>query len=255
MADPEIPEVRAELLREDAPKARPKPRDEPIQRSAPETPEEAAARRAMPPYEPEPAVQDNPSPPLNPTLTDPLAAQIPAKSSFVWLGGLLTALGLLAIVFPFVSTLATTLFIGGVLLAAGVFKLFSAFRTATNVLSGALKGAWGLLYLIGGGLILYALGAGAWSLTLVLAVLFILGGIASIAWALAPPHRHGKGWMVASGLLSVLLGALVGMGAPTTALWFPGVVAGVDLLSTGLAFLFMDRAARTALAQTGQLAS
>jgi uncharacterized membrane protein HdeD (DUF308 family) len=207
-----------------------------------ETPEQAAARRAMPPYEPEPAAQDNPPLSASPDET---------RARFTWLGICLVALGVLALVFPFVSTLATTLFVGGLFLAAGVVKLFSAFASRAHLGQSLLKALWGLVYLAGGALILYAPLPGAWSLTLVLASLFVVGGGASIAWALAEPKPRGWSWMAASGALSIVLGLLVAIALPSAAFWFPGVVAGVDLVSTGLAFLAMDRAARVALSQAG----
>jgi uncharacterized membrane protein HdeD (DUF308 family) len=212
-----------------------------------ETAEQAAARRAMPPFEPEPKAQDNPG--LDPK--PPTAKHTPHISRFTWLGYALIVLGALALVFPFFSTLATTLFIGGIFLAAGVFKIFGAIAQGRGLSRVAVKVLWGLVYIVGGGLILYAPLAGAWSLTIVLASLFIFGGAASIAWALIEPKPTGWAWMAASGALSILLGGLVAVALPFTAFWFPGIVAGIDLASTGFAFIAMDRAARAALAQAG----
>lgn len=240
MADPEIPEVRAQLLRDDVQQRIREEARERAQQFRGDRRDSVAAEPAAP------SVAEQ-APPLQ--ASDAAPAVVPqVRTGFVWLGALLAGLGLLAIVFPFVSTLATVVFVGGVFLAAGVLKLFAAFRCPT-FWSVAAKAAWALAYIIGGGLILYTPVTGAWSITIILSALFIIGGVLSLTWALTPPHRHGRGWLMASGLLSILLGALVGMTAPFSALWFPGVVAGVDLLSTGLAFLFMDRAMRASLAQ------
>ncbi|MES1203484.1 MAG: DUF308 domain-containing protein [Pseudomonadota bacterium] len=176
-------------------------------------------------------------------------SKAPARLSFLFsrrlLGGLLVLLGFLALLFPFVSTLGATLFVGGALLAAGLLKLMSAFTTHP-VGSAVIKGAWAMCYVIGGALILYAPLAGAWSLTVVLAGMLIGGGVASIAWALTDPRPVGSGWMAASGVLSILLGGMVAVWLPMAAIiWFPGVVAGVDLVSTGAAFIAMDATARS----------
>lgn len=239
MAESDTPDLRTRALRErirarahgSAPPTPPPP-TEPHE----ETEEEAKRRRSMPPFEREPAQQDNPAPPHPP--------QKSAASSYLWLGVLLAGFGLLALVFPFVSTLATTLFIGGLFVAAGLLKLYAAFSRRTSAACTAAKTAWSLAYILGGGLLLYAPLAGAWSLTIVLASLFVVGGIASIAWALSPPKPPGWAWMTASGAISIALGGLVLLALPTAAIWFPGVVAGVDLLTTGAAFLAMDRAVR-----------
>ncbi|HVZ98898.1 MAG TPA: DUF308 domain-containing protein [Caulobacterales bacterium] len=179
----------------------------------------------------------------------PPRGALPLKFSFTLLGALLVALGALALVFPFVSTLAATLFIGGAFLAAGMLKLASALMTRPRV-SGVIKGAWALCYVLGGAIVLYAPLAGAWSLTVVLAGMLIIGGVASAAWALTDPKPSGWSWMAASGALSVVLGGLVAIWLPFAALWFPGVIAGVDLVSTGAAFIAMDRAARNEFKQT-----
>ncbi|HVY85741.1 MAG TPA: DUF308 domain-containing protein [Caulobacterales bacterium] len=181
------------------------------------------------------------------------SAAPPLTFNFTLLGSLLIALGALALVFPLISTLAATLFIGGAFLAAGLIKLVSAL--ATRPLGPAvIKGAWAMCYVLGGALILYAPLAGAWSLTVVLAGMLIIGGIASMAWALTDPKPAGWPWMAASGALSVVLGGLVALWLPFAALWFPGVVAGVDLASTGAAFIAMDRVARAEM-KHAQLAS
>lgn len=183
-----------------------------------------------------------------PRLSDPLAAQVPGgdvpaavAGRVRWLALSLFALGLLALIFPFFSTLAATALLGGLFLLAGLFKLASAITMHPLIWRGVLKGVWGLVYIIGGGLMLYAPLAGAWSLTIVLAAMLLGGGIASIAWAWTPPKPPGALWMAASGLLSIVLGLAVAWLLPVAAFWFPGVVAGVDLISSAIALLAMDR--------------
>lgn len=215
MADLDLPEAQADLDRDEAPK-----------------------RYAATPRE---------------RLADANAARVPETSRFVWLGVMLMALGILALVFPFVSTLAATVFLSGVFVIAGLVKLWRALTTHPRGRA-IRKAAWGAVYFLGGGLMLYAPLAGAWSLTIVLAALFIGGGIAAMFWAAAEPRLPGWMWMAASGLLSVVLGVVVAFMLPFAALWFPGVVAGVDLVSTAGAFLAMDGAARRTIAQ-GDLAA
>lgn len=203
-------------------------------------PEDPALRpdtRAVPPPQRERPLRDPEA-----VLSDPLAAQIPHSAGIAWLGSVLMGLGVLAIVFPFLSTLAATVFLGGVFLAAGVLKIADAVITHPFVWRGALKAAWGIVYALAGGWMLYAPLTGAWSLTLVLAVMLVFGGLAAIAWAMQRPRPPASGWMIASGVISIALGVLVALTLPLAAFWFPGVVAGVDLISTGAALLAMQRA-------------
>ncbi|MES1156409.1 MAG: DUF308 domain-containing protein [Alphaproteobacteria bacterium] len=167
----------------------------------------------------------------------------PLRVSFGWLGILLVALGLLALVFPFLATFAVTTFVGGAFLAAGLLTFASAFITHP-LANAVIKGAWGAAYVIGGALMLYAPLAGAWSLTIVLSGMLLLGGVASTAWALTDPKPAGWGWMTASGAISVGLGVLAAYWLPSAAFWFPGLLAGADLVSTGVAFIALHVAAR-----------
>lgn len=177
-----------------------------------------------------------------------MAAQVPdgdvpaaVAGRVRWLALALFARGVLALIFPFVSTLAATALLGGLFMLAGLFKLASAITMHPLIWRGVLKGVWGFVYIIGGGLMLYAPLAGAWSLTIVLAAMLLGGGVASIAWAWTAPRPPGARWMAASGVLSIALGLMVAWLLPVAAFWFPGVVAGVDLISSAAALFAMDR--------------
>jgi uncharacterized membrane protein HdeD (DUF308 family) len=65
---------------------------------------------------------------------------------------------------------------------------------------------------------------GAVSLTLVLIVFFLIEGIASIMYAME--HRQqlsGRwGWMLASGIVDLILAAMIFAGLPGTAAWALG---------------------------------
>jgi len=176
-----------------------------------------------------------------PRLADPHAAEVPDLRGYLWLGVMLVLLGALAILFPLVSTMTVTLVVGVVFLAAGIVKVWRAL-SARPAGRAVLNAIWGLVYILGGGLILSAPVAGALSLTIVLAALFIAGGLFSVAWALARPRVPSWSWMLASGAVSMLLGVLVLFTMPIAALWLPGILAGVDLLTTGVAFIAIDRA-------------
>jgi hypothetical protein len=87
---------------------------------------------------------------------------------------------------------------------------------------------------------------GAVSLTLVLIVFFLIEGIASIMYALE--HRQqlsGRwGWMLASGIVDLILAAMIFAGLPGTAAWALGLLVGINMLFGGSALVAMALHAR-----------
>ena len=165
--------------------------------------------------------------------------------TWLWIAGLASiVLGLAGIAFPFVVTLATELLFGAVLAALGVVQILRA------VFSGdAASRIWTLIFggiaLIGGAfLLLYPL-QGMLTLTALLASFFLAGGMAKLigAWLMRPARARGiglaefpgRGWLVASGAVSLGLGAMLIIGLPATAHWALGLLLGIDLLFLGAA--------------------
>jgi uncharacterized membrane protein HdeD (DUF308 family) len=93
-------------------------------------------------------------------------------------------------------------------------------------LSALLRGVTGYL------LIRYPFIAEA-SLTLILALFFIVGGIFRTVGACAPQFPRW-GWAVLSGLVSVALGAMLLMQLPTVSLWFIGLAIGIEFIFDGV---------------------
>ena len=56
----------------------------------------------------------------------------------------------------------------------------------------------------------------------------------------------GWGWMLASGVIGIIAGALVWTGWPITALWVVGLIFGIKLLSTGVALVMVAMGSRKA---------
>ena len=88
--------------------------------------------------------------------------------------------------------------------------------------------------------------AGALSLTLILIAFFLIEGIASIFFAL--DHRRelsGQwGWMLASGIVDLVLSGMLLMGLPSTAVWALGLLVGINMLFGGIALIAMALHAR-----------
>src|SRR6266516_1926293 len=166
-------------------------------------------------------------------------------------GIVLVVLGFLAIVIPPLATLAVTIFLGWLFLISGIVGLVTTFwaRHAPgfwwSLLSAVLAIAAGLVLLI-------EPISGAVSLTLLLIVFFIIEGVLSIMYALEHKKElSGRwGWMLISGIIDLILAAIIWGGLPGTAEWALGLLVGINMLFGGTAMIAMALHARTAAAST-----
>jgi uncharacterized membrane protein HdeD (DUF308 family) len=166
---------------------------------------------------------------------------------FLTEGIILVVLGLLAIVVPPLATLAVEIFIGWLFLISGVAGLITTFgaRHAPGfwwaLLSAILAIAAGIVLLV------WPL-SGILSLTLLLIAFFITEGILSIMYALE--HKReltGQwGWMLASGIIDLVLAAIIFSGLPGTAAWALGLLVGINMLFGGSALIAIAMHARGA---------
>jgi uncharacterized membrane protein HdeD (DUF308 family) len=82
----------------------------------------------------------------------------------------------------------------------------------------------------------------------VLVGFFIIEGAVTIMFAL--DHRRvlsGQwGWMLVSGLVDLVLGAMIFSGLPSTAAWAIGLLVGFNMVFGGLALMAMALTARKA---------
>ncbi len=154
-------------------------------------------------------------------------------------------LGVFAIIWPRISTLAVELYVGWMFLISGLLGLVTMF-----VASSVAGFLWSLLTaalsLLVGLLLLWHPVQGAVSLTLVLIAFFIAEGIFQIAGAIR--HREAFpdtwGWLLMSGLADLVLAAMLIGGWPSTAIWALGLIVGLNLITSGVAIVMVAVAAR-----------
>jgi uncharacterized membrane protein HdeD (DUF308 family) len=156
------------------------------------------------------------------------------RSSWGWFlaaGIGLLVLGAICIIGSVAATFATILVVGWLLLFGGVVALVHAFRMRTwsgffpYFVTALLRGFTGYL------LIRYPL-AGALTFTLVLALFFVVGGLLRTTGA-AMMKFPNWGWIVFSGVVSVVLGIMLLVQMPVSSLWFLGFAVGVEMLVDG----------------------
>jgi uncharacterized membrane protein HdeD (DUF308 family) len=161
-------------------------------------------------------------------------------------GIVLVILGVLAIAVPQLAGIAVTIMIGWLFLISGVAGLITTFgaRHAPgfwwSLLSAVLGIAAGLVLLV------WPL-SGVITLTLLLIAFFIIEGILSIMYALE--HKReltGQwGWMLVSGIIDLVLAAMIWAGLPSTAAWALGLLVGINLLFGGSSMIAMALHARS----------
>ena len=166
---------------------------------------------------------------------------------FLTEGIILVVLGLLAIIIPPIATIAVTIFLGWLFLISGIVGLVTTFwaRHAPgfwwSLLSAVLAIAAGIV-LLGWPI------PGAVSLTLLLIAFFIIEGVLSILYA----FEHKKelsgrwGWMLISGIIDLILAAIIWGGLPGPAAWALGLLVGINMLFGGSAMIAMALHARSA---------
>jgi uncharacterized membrane protein HdeD (DUF308 family) len=155
---------------------------------------------------------------------------------FVGLGVILILLAVFAFANLLAATVASVLFIGAMMTVGAVFQVIHAFQVKRW--SGfTLWLLSGVLYGIAGVVILFNPVLGAVTLTLLFAASLVVSGAFRIVWAYKRKPLSGWGWLLASGIVTLLVGLLFLIQWPANALFLLGVFLAVDLTFQGVAWL------------------
>jgi uncharacterized membrane protein HdeD (DUF308 family) len=159
---------------------------------------------------------------------------------FLTQGVIITILGLLAVIWPQISTIAVDVYVAWMFLLAGIVGLVALFYAPTvsaflwSLLTAALS-------LFVGIVLLWHPTEGAVSLTLVLIAFFVVEGVFQIvaAFGYRGAFPDSWGWMFLSGVVDLVLAALLIAGWPGTAGWALGLIVGVNLITSGFAIIMV----------------
>jgi uncharacterized membrane protein HdeD (DUF308 family) len=162
---------------------------------------------------------------------------------FIWLGVALLVIGVAALVFPAVSTLAATFYVGWVLVLTGAITLFGSFSLrGAGPFFGAL--VLGLLSVAAGVFIFARPQIGELAITLSLGALFMLQGAFEVVLAVELRSARGWQWMLLSAVASIFLAIVILAGWPGTSMIALGTILGVNFISSGLAYLMVGGAVK-----------
>lgn len=172
-------------------------------------------------------------------------AGVAGRSAWLTIEGvLLILLGIAALVMPLMAGLAATLVFAWILILTGMIGLISAFAGRDHAHLGWSLASAVIALVIGGVLLVYPL-AGAVALTLIIGAYLFLDGVALIGLAL--DHRRRAispwGWLLASGLIDLVLAAIILFMSAIGSAVFVGVIVGLSLIFAGIALLLVQRAA------------
>jgi uncharacterized membrane protein HdeD (DUF308 family) len=172
-------------------------------------------------------------------ISNLLAADIEeVRKSWGWFfvcGMVLMVLGATCVVKAQTATTFSILALGWVLAISGVVWLVNSFRAWTwggffvYALNALIRGVTGYL-------MIRHPDAGAAGITMVLAVLFIVGGLFRVAGASAIQFPRW-GWTAFSGVISAILGISLLVAWPTASTYFVGMAIGIDLILDSAALL------------------
>jgi uncharacterized membrane protein HdeD (DUF308 family) len=172
-----------------------------------------------------------------------------AKRVRNWLlaAGLLSILGgVAAIAVPAIASVTIAIFIGWILIFAGIVMAIDAFsqrergRVALRALNAVLALGVGI-YLIVAPL------SGTLTLTFILAAWFLASGALLLAGAWQLRGLGGAWLMALNGALSLVLGVLIAVDLPSSADWAIGLLVGINLLFWGVRALLAAAALESAL--------
>jgi uncharacterized membrane protein HdeD (DUF308 family) len=148
--------------------------------------------------------------------------------------GILTAiLGLLLIAYPLFAATVTTIFIGSILIIAGLFELIQALRAHT-VGAFFTRLLLGVVYGFGGFVLFLHPLWGAAVLTVALGVMLVVeaGAAAVLAFQMKPVS--GWGWLLFDATITAILGFLILAHWPASSIWAIGTLVGAALFIRGV---------------------
>lgn len=186
------------------------------------------------------------STPVGPNFVNPLPTGFHSiKENWGWflaLGIFLIILGTVGVASAVYTTFITIFFLGVLLAAGGVAKLIYSFW-AQKWSGFFLSLLVGILYLVAGGILLYKPVQSAAALTLLMGWMFIVSGLFKIIASLVNRFEQW-GWVLFSGIISLVLGILVLAEWPEASVWIIGLFVGIDLIIYGWLCVLLSFAAK-----------
>lgn len=162
------------------------------------------------------------------------------KDNIFWAGVAFAVVGILALLFPFFTTMTVALMIGWVLIFAGAVTIYGAFSVqGTGPFFGQML--LGLLLLALGIYLMTHPGVSIVALTIMLAAIFMVDGAAQLVLAFDVRPLDGWIWVLLSGLVGIGVGLLIAAELPGSSRVALGILVGIKFLAAGIAYIVFSR--------------
>lgn len=163
---------------------------------------------------------------------------------FLALGIGLIVLGAIGLGMTFAATIISVMYFGVLMFIGGIMEFAHLF--ATRKWGGILlQLLTGILYLVAGAYMFFNPLQASVILTLVLGLAIIFTGLFRMALAVLMRPAHTWGWVLFSGVISLILGGVILAGWPATSLWVIGLFVAVELLLNGWSLVMLGVAVHT----------
>lgn len=172
---------------------------------------------------------------------------VPLRRNWGWLmaaGVILILLGMFGILVVPLFSLASALSFGIMMLVGGGVLLVDVFRREDWKSRLAIL-AIAVLYILTGAVVFYNPLQAVEALTLVCAAVLVAVGALRVVTAFQIRQLAVWGWVLASGILSVLLGILIFAQWPASSVWVLGTFLAIELIFQGWAYVFLAWAIRS----------
>lgn len=155
---------------------------------------------------------------------------------FIALGVIVLIAGVIATLNLFAATVVSILFVGAMMLVGGFVEIVHSFGVKTWG-GFFLWFLTGVLYAIAGILTFYNPLLASVIMTLLIAASLIAAGVARIWIGISQRRSSGWGWMVAAGILTLIVGVVILLRWPINSLWVLGMFLAVDLMFQGWSYI------------------
>ena len=179
-------------------------------------------------------------------ITEESYAQFPLDVDWQLIGitgGIVAVLGVLAIAFPLATGLSVTYALSALLIVSGLVHGAAAFSnrgwsgTVWQLVLAAVAVLAGIVLLANPVL-------GLASLTVLVIGYLLVDGLVELAASIRMSGQEGRGYIAASGVLSLVLAGFLWAGFPADSAWVVGLLVGVSLLMTGFSMVLVSMSGR-----------
>ncbi len=158
-------------------------------------------------------------------------------------GALIAVLGILAVLFPFVTGISLSILLGALLVVGALVHVAHAFSGGWKRF--VVQGLLAAVYAVAGIVLMANPVVGLTTLTIILVAFLLADGVLEIIMGYRLRGERGASSLIVSGVLGLVIAGLIWAGFPSSALWAIGLLFGVNLLVTGVSMMFMARGSGT----------